>query len=169
MPVAEFASPGQHQDARPDGIWSPCRARARSAALYSGDALHHRRCCPDARAHVVFFRGIHLPHRACPIELRYVSVLGFYVATRPIKYSKIVGTVGFEPTKPLACKASALPLSYAPVLVPAPAGGGIPARVPVPRRWVVRRYVTSAGVSAKHLGARPLASSLEKRSSSPRA
>jgi hypothetical protein len=35
-------------------------------------------------------------------------------ATRRIKYSKMVGAVGFEPTKPLACKASALPLSYAP-------------------------------------------------------
>jgi hypothetical protein len=37
-------------------------------------------------------------------------------ATRRIEYSKIVGAVGFEPTKPLACKASALPLSYAPLV-----------------------------------------------------
>jgi hypothetical protein len=35
----------------------------------------------------------------------------------PKEYSKMVGAVGFEPTKPLACKASALPLSYAPVPV----------------------------------------------------
>src|SRR5579859_1640060 len=37
-------------------------------------------------------------------------------ATRRVKCSKIVGAVGFEPTKPLACKASALPLSYAPLV-----------------------------------------------------
>ena len=48
-----------------------------------------------------------------------------YVMTRRIKCSKIVGAVGFEPTKPLACKASALPLSYAPLV----AAGG-------PRTWI---------------------------------
>ena len=29
--------------------------------------------CPGVRAHVVFFRGIHLPHRSCPIQARYIS------------------------------------------------------------------------------------------------
>lgn len=33
------------------------------------------------------------------------------------RYSILVGAPGFEPGNPLACKASALPLSYAPVLV----------------------------------------------------
>ena len=82
--------------------------------------------------------------------------------------SKLVGAEGFEPPKPLACKASALPLSYAP---------GAPAvcrdtesllgyRVPAAGGTCA---VAVAGVDAEHLGARPLALSLEKRSSSPSA
>ena len=47
---------------------------------------------------------------------QFISDSSALRATRRIEYSKIVGAVGFEPTKPLACKASALPLSYAPLV-----------------------------------------------------
>jgi hypothetical protein len=40
----------------------------------------------------------------------------------------------------LACKASALPLSYAPSSAQPPGGGGIPARVPAPDRRAIRGW-----------------------------
>src|SRR5450756_682385 len=43
-----------------------------------------------------------------------------------------VGAAGIEPAKPLACKASALPLSYAPGAPAARPAHGISARVPAP-------------------------------------
>src|SRR3984885_9289102 len=58
-----------------------------------------------------------------------------YVVTRRIKCSKIVGAVGFEPTKPLACKASALPLSYAPLVAASGPRTWIEVSVPVFAAW----------------------------------
>jgi hypothetical protein len=59
------------------------------------------------------------------------------LAQRGTGFSKtvIVGAVGFEPTKPLACKASALPLSYAPLVAADGPRTWIEVSVPVFAAW----------------------------------
>jgi site-specific recombinase XerC len=47
-----------------------CTLQGRAVSdQYVRNALHRL----GVRAHAVFFRGIHLPHRSCPIQARYIS------------------------------------------------------------------------------------------------
>src|ERR1700749_4322639 len=56
--------------------------------------------CPGVRAHVVFFRGIHLPHHSCPIQARYISDSSALRYDTPNQVFEIVGAPGLEPTNP---------------------------------------------------------------------
>src|ERR1700745_440701 len=56
--------------------------------------------CPEVRAHVVFFRGIHLPHRSCPIQARYISDSSALRCDTLNHLFENVGAVGLEPTNP---------------------------------------------------------------------
>src|SRR6476661_3887430 len=63
-------------------------------------AVLHGPPCPEVRAHVVFFRGIHMPHRSCPIRARYISDSSALRCDTPNHLFEIVGAVGLEPTNP---------------------------------------------------------------------
>src|SRR4029077_192803 len=70
--------------------------------------------CPEVRAHVVFFRGIHIPHRSCRIQARYISDSSALRCDTLNHLFENRGRSRIRTYEPLACKASALPLSYAP-------------------------------------------------------